>query len=82
MGAIRMRVHKNITIIHSTPVHQLMSWEWNAVCLYGVLTSNSPIHNNSSSSENVIWSESGEKSAQQVKTVQNSTKHMCGLILM
>ncbi len=30
MGAVRMRVHttdKNITIIHTTPVHQLTSWE-------------------------------------------------------
>ncbi len=30
MGAVRMRVQtadKNITIIHTTPVHQLMSWE-------------------------------------------------------
>ncbi len=35
MGAVRMRVQtadKNITIIHTTPVHQLTSWEdksWN-----------------------------------------------------
>ncbi len=30
MGAVRMRVQtadKNITMIHTTPVHQLMSWE-------------------------------------------------------
>ncbi len=37
--------------------------------------------------EKVVWSESGEKSAQikhrlQAKTVQNSSKQMCGWILM
>ncbi len=41
------------------------------------------IHNNASTSEKVVWSESGEKSAQikhrlQAKTVQNSSKQICG----
>ncbi len=45
------------------------------------------IHNNASSSEKMFWSESGEKSAQikqrlQDKTVQNSSKQICGWILM
>ncbi len=82
MGAVRMRVQtadKNITIIHTTPVHQLMSWE-DKSCVFVrnksiikiFLTLNhcfqlkyeSIIHNNISSSEKVVWSESGEKSAQ------------------
>ncbi len=60
---------KNITIIHSTPVHQLSLWEdksWKSI-----------IHNNASSSEKVVRSESGEKSAQikhrlQAKTALNT----------
>ncbi len=42
------------------------------------------IHNNSSSSEKVFWSESGEKSAsdQAAFTRQNSSKQICGWILM
>ncbi len=45
------------------------------------------IHNNTSSSEKVFWSESGEKSALikqrlQDKTVQNGSKQICGWILM
>ncbi len=45
------------------------------------------IHNSASSSEKVFWSESGDKSAQikhrlQDKTVQNSSKQICGWILM
>ncbi len=46
MGAVRMRVQtadKNITIIHTTPVHQLMSWEdksWNKSSIKMFLTSN------------------------------------------
>ncbi len=46
------------------------------------LTSNeSSIHNNASSSEKIIWSESGEKYEQikhrlQAKTVQNSSKQI------
>ncbi len=43
MGAVRMRVktaYKNITIIHSTPVHQLMSWDdmsWNKSIIKGIV---------------------------------------------
>ncbi len=41
MGAVRMRVQtadKNITIIHTTPVHQLMSWTYlDRVHFYAVL---------------------------------------------
>ncbi len=89
MGAVRMRVQtadKNITIIHTTPVHQLTSWEdksWNKSIFKTFLTLNhcflqkykSRIHNNTS----WIRSESGEKSAQinhclQDKTVQNNSK--------
>ncbi len=78
---------KNITIIHTTPVHQLTSGEdksWNKSIIKNFLTSNccfwpkyeSIIHNNASSSEKVFWSESGEKSAQikhrlQAKTALN-----------
>ncbi len=41
------------------------------------------IIHNSSSSEEVFWSESGEKSAdQEAFTRQNSSKHICGCILM
>ncbi len=76
MGAVRMRVQtadKNITIIHTTPVHQLTSWE-DKRCVF--VRNKSIFIHNSSSSEKVFWSESGEKSAQikqrlQDKTVQN-----------
>ncbi len=75
MGAVRMRVQtadKNITIIHTTPVHQLTSWE-DKSCVFVQNKSikyncellpkyESIIHNNASSSEEVILSESGEKS--------------------
>ncbi len=77
MGAVRMRVQtadKNITIIHTTPVHQLTSGEdkKNKSIIKNFFISNhcfqlkykSIIHNNVCSSEKVIWSESGEKSAQ------------------
>ncbi len=78
MGAVRMRVQtadKNITIIHTTPVHQLMSWEdksWNKSIIKTFLTK-IRVHNNASSSEKVFWSESGEKSAsdQAAKTALN-----------
>ncbi len=45
------------------------------------------IHNNISSSEKIVWSESGEKSAQinirlQIITVQNISKQICGWVLM
>ncbi len=89
MGAVRMRVQtadKNITIIHTTPVHQLTSGEdkrWNKSSIKTFLTQ-IQIHNNSSSSEKVFWSESGEKSAsdQALFTRQNSSKQICGWILM
>ncbi len=47
----------------------------------------SSLYSNASSSEKVFWSESGDKSAQikhclQAKTVQNSSKQICGWILM
>ncbi len=78
MDAVRMRVQtadKNITIIHTTPVHQLTSWEVKscifvrnksieAVSNYFCLKYESIDHNNTSSIEKVVWSESGEKSAQ------------------
>ncbi len=74
MGAVRMRVQtadKNITIIHTTPVHQLTSCDvtsWQVM----FLTSNccfwqkyeSSTHNTAFSSEKVVWSESGEKYVQ------------------
>ncbi len=82
MGAVRMRVQtadKNITKIHTTPVHQLTSCEAKS-CLFVrnkfiiklFLTSNccfwlkyeSSIHNIAFSSEKVVLSESGEKYAQ------------------
>ncbi len=72
MGAVRMRAQtadKNITIIHSTPVHHLMK-------LMKMILTKIQVHNNNSSNEKVFWSDSGEKSAQikhrlQDKTVQN-----------
>ncbi len=91
MGAVRMRVQtadKNITIIHTTPVHQLTSWEYKS-CMFVrnksinkvLLTSNSGfqpkydsiIHNNASSSEKVVWFESGEKSAQIKHRLQSNS---------
>ncbi len=98
MGAVRMRVQtadKNITIIHTTPVHQLTSWEVKS-CVFvrnksikTFLTSNrcfwpkceSIIHNIAFSSEKVVWSESGEKSAQTKHRLQTKTalnKYVCG----
>ncbi len=89
MGAVRMRVQtadKNITIINTTPVHQLTSGEdksWNKSIIKMFLTQ-IRIYNNASSSEKVFWSESGEKSAsdQALFTRQNSSKQICGWILM
>ncbi len=89
MGAVRMRVQtadKNITIIHTTPVHQLTSGEdksWNK-SIIKTFSIESIIHNNTSSSEKVFWSESGEKSAsdQAPFTSQNSSKQICGWILI
>ncbi len=80
MGAVRMRVQtadKNITIIHSTPVHQLLHCELKS-CMFVInhpsLTCfnfkpllpwvESFIHNIAFSREKVVSSESGEKYAQ------------------
>uniref|UniRef100_A0A672M614 Piezo-type mechanosensitive ion channel component 2-like n=1 Tax=Sinocyclocheilus grahami TaxID=75366 RepID=A0A672M614_SINGR len=55
MGAVRMRVQtadKNITVIHSTPVHQFTSGE-DTSCNTSIKKHVSIIHNNSSSSEKV-----------------------------
>ncbi len=84
---------KNITINHTTPVHQLTSWE-DKTCVFvrnksikTYLISNrlkyeSIIHIIASSSEKVVSSESGEKSVQikhrlQAKTALN--KYVDGL---
>ncbi len=70
---------KNITIIHTTPVHQLSSGEdksWNKSSIEMSLTSNccfwpkSIIHNNNSSS---VSSESGEESSTVYKPKQSKT---------
>ncbi len=95
MGAVRMRVQtadKNITIIHTTPVHQLTSYELKS-CMFirnklikTFQTSNcffqlkSIIHNIVPPVKRSL-SESGENYAQfkhhlQVKTVQNSSKQI------
>ncbi len=81
MGAVRMRVQTadtNITIIHTTPVQQLTSWEAKKLHVYkkqihhqDALTLNhrltSVIHNNASSSAQI-------KHRLLVKRVQNSSK--------
>ncbi len=78
MGAIKIRVQtadKNNSIIHTTPVHQLMPCEekscvfvQNKSIIKAFLTSNpcplSSVHNIVFSDEKVISSESGEKYAQ------------------
>ncbi len=85
MGAVRMRVQtadKNITIIHTTPVHQFMSCEAK-ICVFArnkciikiffnfkqLLKYESSIYNIASSNEKVILSESGENYAQ-IKCLQ------------
>ncbi len=63
---------KNITIIHTAPVHQLTSGEDKSSMfvrnksIIKMFWSKyeSSIHNNAASSDKVAWSESGEKSAQ------------------
>ncbi len=88
MGAVRMRVqtadnHNNEKVIHTTPVHQLTSGE-NKSCVFVqnkyikfncelLPKYESIIHNNASSSEEVILSESGEKSAQIKHRLQSTT---------
>ncbi len=57
------------------------------LCIIYKVRKKSIIHNNTSSSEKVVWSESGEKSAQikkrlQTQIVQNSSEQTCGWILM
>ncbi len=87
MGAVRMRVQtadKNITIIHTTPVHQVMSSEAiscvfvrNKFSIFNfklLFAYESSIHNNVQ--WKVVLSELGEKHAQikyhlQAKTVLN-----------
>ncbi len=93
MGAVRMRVQtadKNITPHHSSPSVNILRRQKLKQRHQDILTFKpkyeSIIHN-SSSSEKVFRSESGEKSAQikhrlQDKTVQNSFKQICGWILM
>ncbi len=98
MGAVRMRVQtadKNITVIHTTPVHQLMYHEAKSCVFVGntyikaCLTLNccfqliyeSSIHNTSLSSENV----SREKSAQikhRLLARALQQVYMCGQILV
>ncbi len=88
MGAVRMRVQtadKNITIIHTTPVHQLTSWE-DKRCMFVKNKSiiirhflhfnvqlKSSVYNYTSSSKKSISSESGEKSAQIKHHLQGNT---------
>ncbi len=87
MGAVRMRVQtadKNITIIHTTPVHQLTSCEVKKKCVYKKqflfnLKLLYPLKK--------ILSEWGEKYAQikhclQAKRVLNTNKQICWQILM
>ncbi len=68
MGAVRMRADKNITVIHTTPVHQLMSLE--DINNIGLTTSNQCFRQNASclyilSLSPVDFSpELGDKSAQ------------------
>ncbi len=89
MGAVRMRVQtadKYITIIHTTPVHQLTSGE-DKTCMFVRnksiiktfltwfwLKYESIIHNIAFSvGKKVFWSESGEKSAQIKQRLQDKT---------
>ncbi len=65
---------------HITPVHQLTSGEDNIWNKSSIKKYESIIHNNSSSSEKVFWSESGEKSA--AFTRQNSSKQIHDWIMM
>ncbi len=91
MGAVRMRVQtadKNITIIHTTPVHQITSGEDKScvfvryksikknvsLSCYFQLKYNSIIHNNSSSSVKVVLPESRETSAQIKQRLQVKIK--------
>ncbi len=90
MGAIRIRVQtddKNNSVIHTTPVHQLMTCEEkscvfvrNKSIIKAFLTSNpcplSSVHNIVFSNEKVISSESGEKYAQITIYKKNSSKQM------
>ncbi len=90
MGAIRIRVQiadKNNSVIHTTPVHQLMTCEEkscvfirNKSIIKAFLTSNpcplSSVHNIVFSNEKVILSESGEKYAQIPIYKKNSSKQM------
>ncbi len=95
MGAIRIRVQtadKNNSVIHTTPVHQLMPCEEKSCVLVrnksikAFLTSNhcplSSVHNIVFSNEKVISSESGEKYAQITIYKKNSSKQMGRGILM
>ncbi len=93
MGAIRMRAQtadKNITIIHTTSVHQLTSCDVKS-CMFVrnksiikmFLTSKCCLRINTC----LVSSESEEKYAQikhrlKVKTVQNSSKQVCWWYLM
>ncbi len=90
MGAARMRVQtadKNITIIHTTPVHKLTSCEVKSYMFLIKLKSiiRTFFHQIAFSSQNAISSESGEKYAQikhglQTKIVQNISKQVCMLV--
>ncbi len=102
MGAVRIRVQtadKNITIIYTTPVHQLTSWEdksWvfvrnkfiiKAFCNFKRLFPAkyaSIIHNNAFSvaGSHFVWIRREICTDQAQFTSENSSKQICGWILM
>ncbi len=65
-------------VIHTSPV-QDKSWNKSIIDMF---LTKIPVHNIVSSSEKVVWSESGEKSAQikQRLQIKNSSKQICWCI--
>ncbi len=92
MGAVRMRVQtadKNITVIHTTLVHQLMSYTVKkCVCKKNDESFTSPLHITllspvkKSSCMNQVRNSAKIKHCLQAKTVQNSSKQIFWWILM
>ncbi len=95
MGAVRMRVQtadKNITIMHTTPVHQLPSWEdksWNKSIIKTLLNLNcciwlqyefSLLYNAFASEK--VWIRREICTDQAAFTSQNRSKQICVWILM
>ncbi len=71
----QLKNNNNPQVIHTSPVHQLISGEDknSNKSIIKMLLTKIRVHNNASSSEKVVWSESGENSVQIKQRLQDKT---------